>query len=94
MNLDALPPIKDIEKIYEFYATHHYLTESDNLLFESLSDYFTFADGDFLSDSCYEYFMRTPYDNIQRYSQHSDEFLASDYHYDFEMLLAKLGGST
>jgi len=90
MNLSDLPPIEDVEKIYEFYAAHHYLTESDHLLFESLSDYFAFADGDLLSDRCYEFFMRTPDENVQRYSQHSDAFLASDCHYDFEMEIPHL----
>jgi len=91
MNLYDLPPIKDIDKIYEFYATHYYLTESNSLLFESLSDYFAFSSGDLLNDRCYEFFMQTPDENVQRYSQHSDAFLASDCHYDFEMPNAQLG---
>jgi len=85
MKLDELPPIQDLDKIYEFYAAHNYLTESNELLFESLSDYFTFSDGDFLGDKCYEFFMLKADENVQRYSQHADAFLASDCHYDYEM---------
>lgn len=87
LRLDDLPPVEDVDRIYEFYAVQHFLTKSDKLLFDSFSDFEEFVDGDLLGEKCYEFFMRHPDRYATRYRRRVDAFLEAGCHYEFELRL-------
>jgi len=87
MHLDESEPEPDLNSMYEFYAVHHYLVRSDSLLFECFADYEAHLGGDLMSDLGYAYFMRDAEENLARYRDRAEAFLAADCHYEFELRL-------
>lgn len=85
LNLKDLPIENNLEKIYEFYAIHHYVVYSKSFLFESYDDYEKFLEGDLNSIRGYQYFMKSPHENLARYRTLTELYLSSDRQYLFEI---------
>jgi len=87
---DLAVPIRS-EEIYEFYAVHHYLVRSDNLLFNSFSSLLSYLEHDEFSTRTYSFFMREADANLSRFRSRARAFLSSNKQYEFELNLRHLG---
>lgn len=89
MELDKLPPPQHVERIYEFYAVHHYVVRSDSLLFPSYAEFDRLVQAARSPAESYSLFLRSGEDSVIRYRRYAEAFLADNFRYEFELRLSE-----
>ncbi len=87
LNLSILPPVKDVDRIPEFFYVHSYLMHPDDYFFDSYKDFANSVNNDLLSDKCYEYFLADADKHVRKYRDNIDQLLKTNYRYSSELAI-------
>jgi len=90
LDLDGLGDIRELNKIYEFYFVHHRLSRLNrSSYFDSWGSMIAYATKNVRSDEIFETVMREGDGRLAQVIEAVDEFVASDYLSEAEMLIYK-----
>ncbi len=90
LDLDGLGDIRELNKLYEFYFVHHRLSRLNrSSYFDSWGSMIAYATKNVRSDEIFETVMREGDGRLAQVIEAVDEFVASDYLSEAEMLIYK-----